>query len=149
MHDSAEIACSLDDFSTLCTAVTEAGLAEALGGSSGDRMDGMMHWTVFAPTNDAFAKLGDTLDAVLADKDLLTSILLFHAVPNKVLYEQDLRCSRRIEMASGVDSRHVCLGDELFQKGAANPRANMPKIIGTDVGACNGVIHVIDEVMLP
>ncbi len=102
------------------------------------------HWTVFAPTNTAFEELGDVLDAVLADVDLLTSILLFHAV-DKVLFAEDLECTHLIKMASGDNSRTVCVGSDIFQKGGGNPRSDKPKIISADIGACNGVIHVIDE----
>ena len=137
---SAEIACSLDDFSTLCTAVTAAGLSDALNGGK---------WTVFAPTNAAFAELGDTLDAVLSDPDLLTDILLFHAVGEKALKAKDLRCKKTTEMANGKDSRTVCRRGDIYQKGAGNPRSDMPKIVDTDIDACNGVIHVVDEVLLP
>jgi uncharacterized surface protein with fasciclin (FAS1) repeats len=125
----AEIACGVDDFSTLCAAVTQAGLADAL--SEGE-------WTVFAPLNSAFAELGDTLDAVLGDLDLLTSILLFHAV-DKPVFAEDLRCAHLIHMANGDDSRTVCHDNgNIFQKGAGNPRNNMPKIVDADIGACNG-----------
>jgi transforming growth factor-beta-induced protein len=137
----AEIACGTDDFSTLCTAVTAVGLGDALSG------DGP--WTVFAPTNAAFEALDqDLLAAVLADADLLTSVLLFHAV-DKVLFAHDLECSHLVHMASGGDSRHVCTDDGVFQKGSGNPRTAMPKIVDADIGACNGVIHVVDQVMLP
>lgn len=95
-HLPSDIACGADDFSTLCTAVQAAGLGDAL--SEG-------HWTVFAPTNEAFANLGDTLDAVLADKALLTDILLFHAVDD-VVGSDDLVCNTGggnglVEMANG------------------------------------------------
>lgn len=135
----AEIACSTDNFSTLCAAVTEAGLGEALSSGS---------WTVFAPTNRAFTKLGNTLDAVLADKPLLTDILLFHAVEGEV-FSTDLECTARVKMANGDESRTVCRRGSVFQKGAGNPRNDMPEIISADIEACNGVIHVVDEVMLP
>ena len=140
----AEIVCSeLETFSTLCTVVTQAGLNPALDTNA-------TTWTIFAPNNDAFSYLSQEMQgSLLSDMNRLVSILLFHAIPGRVLYEQDLRCSRRIEMANGDDSRHVCLGDDLYQKGSGNPRDNMPKIVDTDIGACNGVIHVIDDVMLP
>jgi len=139
----AEIACGTDDFSTLCTAVTAAGLDGALSEGT---------WTVFAPTNAAFAALPDgVLDAVLADEDLLTSVLLFHVVADHELYAEDLRCTHLLEMASGKDSRTVCTHNSVFQKGAGNSRDvdAMPEIVTTDIGACNGIIHVIDNVMLP
>lgn len=139
---SAEIACGLDNFSTLCSAVQLAELDGALS-------DGQ--WTVFAPTNAAFEELGQaTLDTVLANKDLLTDILLFHAVSDRVIFADDLECTHLTHMANGKDSRHVCLGNgDVHQKGAGNPRDDMPRIVDTDIGACNGVVHVVDEVMLP
>lgn len=132
---SAALACSLPDFSTLCTAVGKAGLADALSGGK---------FTVFAPTNEAFKKLGDLLDTVLADVDLLKNVLLFHAV-DKILYAEDLECTHTVAMVNGDKSRTVCVGGNIYQKGGSNPRSDMPKIITADVGACNGVVHVIDE----
>lgn len=127
----------MDDFSTLCTAVDLAGLGDALSG-------GM--WTVFAPTNAAFEALDpDLLDTVLGDTDLLQNILLFHVVADHVLYAEDLACTHVLHMASDDDSRTVCKGGDVFQKGAGNPRDAMPEIVQADVGACNGVIHVIDQ----
>ncbi len=128
-----DIACSLDDFSTLCTAVKEAKLEDALS-------DG--HWTVFAPTNAAFSELGDLLDTVLADTKLLTDILLFHAVDD-VVGSSDLVCSATVEMANGQSSRTVCEGKKIFQKGGSNPRNDMPQIIETDIETCQGFIHVV------
>ncbi len=104
-------------------------------------------WTVFAPNNAAFEKLGDTLDAVLADKDLLTSILLFHAVEGEV-YSKDLKCRETVTMANRADSRTVCRGDSIFQKGAGNSRDAMPEILTKDIKACNSVLHEISGVML-
>lgn len=128
-----EIACSLDDFSTLCSAIEAAGLADAL--SSG-------HWTVFAPTNAAFDALGDLLDTVLADTALLTDILLFHAVDDAVS-SKDLECAATVEMANLQNSRTVCEGGKIYQKGGSNPRNDMPQIIQTDIKTCQGYIHVI------
>ena len=129
------MACSVPEFSTLCTALEVAGFTDDLAGGS---------WTIFAPTNEAFKKLGDLLDAVIADVELLKYILLFHAV-DKVLFAEDLECTHKLGMLSGDDSRTVCVGADVFQKGGSNPRSDMPKIINADIGACNGVIHVIDE----
>jgi len=142
----AEIACGLEDFTTLCTAVTQAGLGDAL--SSG-------LWTVFAPTNDAFEALPeDTLDAVLADKELLLDVLLFHVVVNKEIFAADLRCQHLVKMGNGKNSRTVCRSGSvngIFQKGAGNPReaAFMPKVVTTDIAACNGLINVVNNVILP
>lgn len=103
---------------------------------------------MFAPNNDAFEKLGATLADVLADKELLTNILLFHAVEGEVL-STDLKCKGTVEMVNGADSRTVCQGDSIFQKGGGNPRDAMPEIIAVDIEACNGIVHVVDEVLLP
>ncbi|KAL3921668.1 MAG: hypothetical protein SGARI_006626, partial [Bacillariaceae sp.] len=130
---------------TLCTAVKAAGLGDALSSGS---------WTVFAPTDEAFDKLGSLLDDVLADTDLLTDILLFHAVDD-VVASSDLECNTMgddglVTMANGQDSRTVCHPTgEIFQKGGANPRNAMPEIILTDIETCQGFIHVVDHVMLP
>lgn len=138
----AEIACNTEGFSTLCAAVQAAGLAGAL---SGDDI-----FTVFAPNNDAFDNLPEgTVEALLDDIPTLTNILLFHAVAGKSVFSNNLKCQKTIEMANGDDSRTVCRGDSIFQKGAGNPRKAMPAIIAADIEACNGVVHVVSEVMLP
>jgi len=138
----AEIACNTDGFSTLCAAVMAAGLLNALNGNA--------KFTVFAPNDDAFAELPPgTVEALLVDTDTLTNVLLFHAVAGRKVYSGDLKCTKRIEMANGKDSRTVCRGNGVFQKGAGNPRQDMPRIISTDIEACNGLIHVVNRVMLP
>jgi uncharacterized surface protein with fasciclin (FAS1) repeats len=138
----AEIACSTAGFGTLCTAVKAANLDDVLGGKD--------TFTVFAPTDQAFGDLPHgTLEALLNDKKALTDILLFHAVAGKKVYSKDLECTHTIEMANGKESRTVCRGKGVFQKGAGNPRKNMPRITSTDIEACNGLIHVINGVMLP
>jgi transforming growth factor-beta-induced protein len=132
----AEIACSNQDFSTLCTAITAAGLGTVLSGGS---------WTVFAPTNAAFQNLGaDLLNAALDDKELLTTILLNHAVDEKLL-AKDLVCSSLVEMAGGEDTRTVCMrnGTVIYQKGGSNSRDKMPRVVTTNMAACNGLIHVV------
>ena len=142
LFDPAEIACSLDDFSTLCTAIQTVGLDDDLN------EDGQ--WTVFAPTDAAFSKLDDDLfNSILSDHGLLKDVLLFHAVANDVVYASDLECKNTIQMANGKNSRTVCRGASVYQKGAGNSRDDMPEIIESDIAACNGILHVVDEVMLP
>ena len=140
----AEIACGTEGFETLCTAVTAAGL--------GDTLIGDGPFTVFAPNNEAFGNLPEgTVEALLADVPALTNVLLFHAVVGKAIYSTDLHCTALTEMANGRDSRTVCqrVAQKIYQKGAGNSRDKMPEIIAADVEACNGVIHVVSEVMLP
>lgn len=136
---TAEIACSTDDFSTLCAAVTQVGLAGALSEGS---------WTVFAPSNDAFANLGGTLDAVLADDKLLTEILLHHIVDREV-YSDQLRCNGKVKMANRKKTRTICVGESVFQAGKGNDWYVMPEIVSFDMDACNGVIHAVNELILP
>ena len=99
---------------------------------------------MFAPTNAAFEELGqDVLDFVLADIDVLTDILLFHAVPD-VVGSDDLQCTGLVEMANSQDSRTVCTGNgDIHQKGGSNPRNDMPKIVTPDIKTCQGYIHIV------
>lgn len=131
--------CESSLFSTLCVSVTEAGIGGVLGEGS---------WTVFAPTDEAFTNLGDTLDVALADNDRLTDILLYHVIGG-VKYLSDFECSASVSMTNSGSTTTVCQADMIFQTGAANDAGSMPQIILPDIYACNGVIHVLDEVLLP
>ncbi len=128
-----EIASSNPDFSTLVTAVTAAGLVETLSGEG--------PFTVFAPTNAAFEKLPkETLEAVLADKAQLTSILTYHVVSGKVMAKDVVN----------VKSAKTVQGGELQVKvEGSTVMINNAKVVTTDIEASNGVIHVIDTVLIP
>lgn len=132
-HTIAEIAAGDSRFTTLVTALSAAGLVDTLNGPG--------PFTVFAPTNAAFAKLpADTLSAVLADKELLTKILLYHVASGKAL-ASDVVTLSSINTLSGVVS--VTVNDDgVFLNGNV-------KVIITDIQATNGVIHVIDTVLIP
>jgi uncharacterized surface protein with fasciclin (FAS1) repeats len=139
-----ELACGADDLETLCSSIQAAGLEEALSGGE---------WTVFGPTNESFEALPeDALAATLADVDELTDLLLYHVVPDQVLHSSDLPCDAGdnvIEMGNAKDTRTRCIGGvPTYQKGIANPTDNMPKFVVVDVEGCNGVIHIIDGVLL-
>lgn len=139
----AELACGLDDFSILCSALETAGLDEVLSGNE-------TVFTVFAPTNQAFEMLdADLLAGVLADLEALTDILLYHVVAEVEVLSTDLVCSELVEMANGANTRTVCSDGSFFQKGGGNPDDSMPEIISADIPACNGVVHVVDKVILP
>jgi len=115
-------------------------------------------WTLFAPNNEAFLKLPpDYVDVVTSNNEQLKKLLLFHAVPGTALYAEDLPCragENLLEMANGKDTRTICEDVRprepfpKYQKGNFNCDDKPPEIIVTDVGACNGVIHAIDDVML-
>jgi hypothetical protein len=127
-----EIAASDPQFSTLVTAVKAAGLVDTLN-SAGP-------FTVFAPTNDAFAKVPkDALTKLLANKEALKKVLLYHVVSGKVL-STDLKDGMKAKTAAGP---------EVTIKTKPAPMVNNAKIIKADIAASNGVIHVIDTVIMP
>ena len=133
-NDIVDIAAGNDAFSTLVTAVTAADLVDTLKG------DGP--FTVFAPTNDAFAALPEgTVEDLLKpeNKDQLTAVLTYHVVPGKVM-SSDLSDGM---MAETVQGGEVTIGTE---GGVTVDGAN---VVQADIEASNGVIHVIDGVILP
>jgi transforming growth factor-beta-induced protein len=140
----AAIACGLDDFSILCDLVVKAGLDGILSDPGS--------FTVFAPTNAAFEEILE-IDAVadLVENDIgfVTEVLLYHVIADKVLKERDLDCTELYDMANGSPTRHVCSRGQRFQRGSGNSNADPPKIAAFDVEASNGVIHVVEKVILP
>jgi uncharacterized surface protein with fasciclin (FAS1) repeats len=133
-HDIVDTAAEAGSFNTLVAAVKAAGLVEALKG------DGP--FTVFAPSDEAFAKLpAGTVESLLEpeNKSKLTAILTYHVVPGRVL-STDVKPGR-VETLQGSELRVS------KKKGAL--MVDQAKIVATDVTATNGVIHVIDEVIMP
>jgi uncharacterized surface protein with fasciclin (FAS1) repeats len=127
------VAIANPDFSTLVTAVTKAGLVDTLSGPG--------PFTVFAPTNAAFAKIpAERLNAILADKAQLTKVLTYHVVPGEVM-AADLQPTQMVKTVEGQDL------DIKVTDGAAT--VNGCNIVKTDIKASNGVIHVVDCVLLP
>ena len=133
-----EVAATTDGFSTLVAAVEAAGLVETLSG------DGP--FTVFAPTDDAFAaaldQLGLTADELLADTETLTSILTYHVVagevPSSTVVTMD---GQSVETVNGAPVEIAVDGETVM--------VNDATVTAVDVEASNGVIHVIDTVLLP
>ena len=134
MGDIVQTATDAGSFATLLTAAKAAGLVETLKGEG--------PYTVFAPTDEAFAALPEgTLDSLLADPEALKKILLYHVVSGKVTADQvvGLTSANSVEgspIAIAVNDGTVYLNDTA-------------KVLATDVMASNGVIHVIDQVILP
>jgi uncharacterized surface protein with fasciclin (FAS1) repeats len=129
--DVVDTAVAAGQFKTLATALQAAGLVETLKGKG--------PFTVFAPTDEAFAKIPKAdLDALLKDKAKLTAVLTYHVVPGKV-------------MAKDVKAGKVktVQGSELTVATMGGVTVDNAKVIKTDIGASNGVIHVIDTVVLP
>jgi uncharacterized surface protein with fasciclin (FAS1) repeats len=133
MMDIIDTAVGNGNFTVLATALTEAGLIDTLK-SAGP-------FTVFAPTDAAFAKIpSEQLSAILADKALLTKILTYHVVAGK-LAASDVLASCSLTSVEGSAIKVSLDGSDAF--------VNQSKITLTDVFASNGVIHVIDTVLLP
>jgi transforming growth factor-beta-induced protein len=131
--DLVDIAVADGRFETLAAAVTAAGLVDTLKGEG--------PFTVFAPTDDAFAALPEgTVEALLNDIPALTDILLYHVVPGKVMAED-------VVNLSSADS---ALGQPLsFKVEDGSVMVNDANVIITDIEAANGVIHVVDSVLIP
>ncbi|PYE56504.1 fasciclin domain-containing protein [Deinococcus yavapaiensis] len=129
----AGIVASDPNFSTLLQAVQAAGLAETLSGSGS--------FTVFAPTNAAFAKVpAAQLQALLNDPAALRRVLLYHVVPGHVTAAQVVRLrSARTSQGSNVT----------IAVNGSRVRINNANVTQTDIAASNGVVHVIDTVLLP
>ncbi|MEM8610196.1 MAG: fasciclin domain-containing protein [Myxococcota bacterium] len=129
------VAATAGDFNTLVAAVKAAGLVDTLNGEG--------PFTVFAPTDAAFAKLADgTVDSLLLpeNKDQLVEILTYHVVPGKVMAADVVNLSS----ATTVEG-----GDVAISTADGAVMVNDAKVIATDVEASNGVIHVIDTVLIP
>ena len=129
--DIVDTAVSAGSFKTLVAAVQQAGLVDTLKGSG--------PFTVFAPTDEAFAKIPKAkLDALLNDKAALTKVLTYHVVPGKVK-ASDVKAGK----VATVQGESLTLGT---QGGVSVDQA---KVVKADIVADNGVIHVIDSVLIP
>ncbi|MBL8388238.1 MAG: fasciclin domain-containing protein [Hydrogenophaga sp.] len=129
--DIVDTAVAAGSFKTLATALQAAGLVDTLKGKG--------PFTVFAPTDEAFAKVPKAdLDALLKDKAKLTAVLTYHVVPGKV-------------MAADVKAGKVktVQGSEITVTTAGGVKVDAANVVKTDIAADNGVIHVIDSVILP
>ena len=129
--DIVDTAVGAGTFKTLAAALGAAGLVDTLKGKG--------PFTVFAPTDEAFAKIPKTqLDALLADKAKLTAVLTYHVVPGKVM-AKDVKAGK-VKTVQGSD---------LTVRTAGGVMVDGAKVTATDIVADNGVIHVIDTVVLP
>ena len=129
--DIVDTAVAAGNFNTLATALQKAGLVDTLKGQG--------PFTVFAPTDAAFAKVPkEQLDALLADKEKLIAVLTYHVVPGKV-------------MARDVKAGPVktVQGSSLTVSTSGGVMVDQAHVVKTDILADNGVIHVIDSVVLP
>lgn len=133
--DIVDVAVSAGQFDTLAAALEAADLVSTLKG------DGP--FTVFAPTDEAFAKLpAGTLEHLLKpeNRDQLTAILTYHVVPGKVTAAEVVE----LDSATTVNG-----ADIMIRTNDEGVSVNDARVIATDIGASNGVIHIIDTVILP
>lgn len=133
MQDIVDTAVSAGTFKTLVKAVQEAGLVETLKGPG--------PFTVFAPTDEAFAKLpAGTVDKLLMDKQQLKAVLTYHVVSGRVLAADVMK----MKSAKSVNGQEITVTTQ-----GTSVMVDKAKVIRADIMATNGVIHVIDSVILP
>ena len=129
--DIVDTAVSAGSFKTLVTALKAADLVNTLKGKG--------PYTVFAPTDEAFAKIPKAdLDALLANKEMLTAVLTYHVVSGKVM-AKDVKAGD-VATVNGKTIKITTDGGVVV---------NTSKVTATDIKASNGVIHVIDTVLMP
>ena len=129
--DIVDTAVAAGQFNTLAAALDKAGLVSTLKGKG--------PFTVFAPTDAAFAKVPKAdLDALLKDKAKLTAVLTYHVVPGKVM-STDIKPGK-VKTVQGSEVTLATTGGVMVDKA---------KVVSADVAADNGVIHVIDTVLMP
>ena len=130
--DIVDTAVEAGSFKTFVAAVKAAGLFDALKGEG--------PFTVFAPSDEAFARLPmGTVEALLHNKEKLASILLYHVVPGKVMASD----------VGGIDSAQTLFGQSAEIDTSHGVMVGGAKVVKTDITCTNGVIHVIDSVMMP
>jgi len=134
-----KLVCSVPEFSTLCDLSQAAGLGDALNNDI---------FTLFAPTNVAFDLVPTEIIDAITDVEALRKALLYHAVPEVILRSEDLVCGAEVMMANRNDTITTCINDEIYQVGSGNTLGALPRIVAPDGVACNGIIHVIDQVIL-
>jgi uncharacterized surface protein with fasciclin (FAS1) repeats len=131
--DIVDTAVAAGQFKTLATALEAAGLIDTLKGAG--------PFTVFAPTDEAFAKIPkEKLEALLKDKKALSAVLTYHVVSGKVMAADVVK----LESAKTVQGKNVAI---ITMDGKV--KVNGANVLKTDIACKNGVIHVIDAVLLP
>ncbi len=135
MHDIIDTAVAAGSFKTLAAALTAANLVETLKGPG--------PFTVFAPTDEAFAKLpAGTVEGLLHDIPKLTAILTYHVVAGKVMAADVMKMDGQSAKTVNGANLSISTKDGVKLNGAST-------VVKTDIACTNGVIHVIDSVLLP
>jgi len=135
MHDIIDTAVAAENFKTLAAALTAANLVETLKGAG--------PFTVFAPTDEAFAKLpAGTVESLLKDIPKLTAILTYHVVAGKVLAADVMKMDGQSVKTVNGATQAISTKNGVKLNGITT-------VVKTDIACTNGVIHVIDSVLLP
>lgn len=158
----SDILCETSIFESFCDLLIESGLFDDLSGEFSSP-----NWTVFVPTNEAMKGILNTIDredsSFIAasnndtdtvtfedewvDQDPLTDLLKFHLIRGQIMNGSDLVCDDTLVMSDGKETKVSCdRGNGLYLSGSGNTIE--PRVVVTDVVACNGVIHVIDGVLI-
>jgi uncharacterized surface protein with fasciclin (FAS1) repeats len=136
----ADVAAGDKDFSVLLGLVKTAGLVELLSAADGQ-------FTVFAPTDDAFEKVDpDVLASLKGNKDALTQVLTYHAISGTIAESKDLEDGQVLTTASGGE---LTVGINDGDVTITDSSGNTVNVVKSDIKARNGVIHVIDGVLIP
>jgi uncharacterized surface protein with fasciclin (FAS1) repeats len=142
--DIVDTAVEAGNFKTLAAALTAADLVNTLKGPG--------PFTVFAPTDEAFAKIPKAdLDALLKDKAKLQAVLTYHVVSGKVMVADILKnTSTKVKTVQGSDLNvSVSVNKKAYKEPNTSVKVNNANVVKTDIVADNGVIHVIDTVVMP
>ena len=135
MHDIIDTAVAAGNFKTLAAALTAAGLIDTLKGAG--------PFTVFAPSDEAFAKLpAGTVESLLKDIPTLTSILTYHVVSGKVLAADVMKMDGQAATTVNGAAINISTANGVHLNASS-------KVVATDIECTNGVIHVIDTVIMP
>ncbi len=145
--------CNTNSFQNFCNALDYSGLDEKLDRDT-------PHYTVFVPSNSAFREFYNECDVDDYEDfslNTLKDLLLYHIHQDHIINKDGLegRCGELLEMKNGGDTRTKCEEDSdndrthIYQKGDKNPEDDKPRIISFDIDACNGIVHVVNRVILP
>lgn len=137
LYRKVDIVCDSVNFESLCDVIHAAGLDDELAGGT---------WTLFAPTDQAFAEIpSESLQSILDDAEASTELISYHAVEGQALSASDLPCvpgENLVTMANGKSTRTLCENDTpKYQKGNENSADNLPMIILADVETLHGMAH--------
>mmetsp|Transcript_21890 Transcript_21890/g.51630 ORF Transcript_21890/g.51630 Transcript_21890/m.51630 type:complete len:224 (+) Transcript_21890:339-1010(+) len=136
-----EVICTTNGLGEFCNLINEVGLTDTLSSTDNDV-------TVFAPLDGAVQSLRNEIGTENTDE--LFNIASYHIYDNGAVYMTDISCASLLRMTTGLDSRTICTGGvPTWQKGGGNTDDAKPLLVDVDKPACNGVVHIIDRVLLP